>query len=852
MSPEEAQAVLDRALESGSLKQRNLIAVITGVMGAGKTCVLRQLFRLKSPDVYNSTGVAESYRGLMHHVAKVGSFKVLSNEEIHELLAPVLSSGMAAGDIYAISKKNEGEICQATEGGKPSLSHPRSFIKASFPPLLPAESHVSYKTSPFQSLSLPQNNAHTPPERSCSSEAVSSILQKTSKHSIEQDIILELVHAIDTGGQPEYMETMPCLIHNSNLTLLVLNLEQSLDAFPKVKFHKDGKEFARTFCFRLTKRQIIERLARTMQAKKCKKVGKKGFKLLVICTHRDRLFFPSWALSKVNKELKKIFIPAFKNELIVFQPPNQIAFPLNARSPDNKDQLVLKRIRECVREAGAGNEIDIPPSFLMFEQDTLMCAKKLKRDILTFSECVQVGLLLKMSQKKVKAALIYLHQHNVFLYFPKVLSNLVFTNPQVPLDFVNKVVAFSYQIDSGAHTCLPAEYGISLKNGIISKEMLQKPLSSCYIPGIYEFPQAITLFTHLRVVAAIQDPGNRQSGACVGDDNSSVHTGQKYLMPCMLPVVKNITRFLPLSPVSVFVVRFSDDCAPIGVFGGSISTLFSTHGWEICRKEDGSPQCMTHDVVTLHDPELPAQVTFLNVTRHYEVRVKAHDYATCADVCPTIRNTICLAIEATLDVMQFDSTIENAFVCPCGLSRTLAHAALPRTVKDNVHLKCSITGTPLGLANDKQTVWLSQVPTPAGVASTASVVEEQSPMPCTTTSPKPYPLEKEKERLASLEDTPTLPELINFKTQSSSINVMREIGVHYHLLGPVLLKDDNGRVTDAIKDQYHHNATLINQEILKMWLNGTGLQPINWSTLISALEQIELPTLAKTIADNLQ
>ena len=111
---------------------------------------------------------------------------------------------------------------------------------------------------------------------------------------------------------------------------------------------------------------------------------------------------------------------------------------------------------------------------------------------------------------------------------------------------------------------------------------------------------------------------SKQSGACVGDDKSDVHTSQKYLMPCMLPVVKNITRFLPLSPVSVFVMRFSDDCAPIGVFGGSISTLFSTHGWEICRKEDGSPQCMTHDVVTLRDPNLPAQVTFLNATHHYE------------------------------------------------------------------------------------------------------------------------------------------------------------------------------------------------------------------------------------------
>ena len=142
-------------------------------------------------------------------------------------------------------------------------------------------------------------------------------------------------------------------------------------------------------------------------------------------------------------------------------------------------KMKVKRLRQCVHEAGAGNEIEILPSFLMFEQDALMYTKKLKRHILTFSECVQAGLPQKMSQKEVQAALIY----------PKVLSNLVFT--QVPHDFVNKVVTFN--------SYLPAEYGISLKNGIISREMLQKPLSSCFI----EFPQAITLFTHLSVVAAI-------------------------------------------------------------------------------------------------------------------------------------------------------------------------------------------------------------------------------------------------------------------------------------------------------------------------------------------------------------
>ena len=202
--------------------------------------------------------------------------------------------------------------------------------------------------------------------------------------------------------------------------------------------------------------------------------------------------------------------------------------------------------------------------------------------------------------------------------------------------------------------------------------------------------------------------------------------------------------------------------------------------------------------------------------------------------------------------MQFDSTIENAFVCSCGLSRTLAHAAVPRTIKDNVHLKYSISGTSLGLADDRQTVWLSQVPTPAKLTNTASSVEKLSPMADTgTSSVEPHRFQKKKERLAFTEDKPTLPELIAFKTQSGSIDITEEIGTYYYKLGPLLLKDENGAVTGAIIDEYH-NAARINHEILKRWLGGTGLKPVQWSILISVLRNIKLSTLADRIADNLQ
>ena len=286
--------------------------------------------------------------------------------------------------------------------------------------------------------------------------------------------------------------------------------------------------------------------------------------------------------------------------------------------------------------------------------------------------------------------------------------------------------------------------------------------------------------------------------------------------------------------------------------------------------------------------------------------------------------------------MHFECAIEDAFPCPCKVSNTLAHAAVTCDFKDNVHLKCSISGEPLGLAeekcvvwlapvqqptqtaaagtaqsvkthihttlasrqslatttkpltteaqllqekkerlastedkstmpelrrfetslgvaDDKQIVWLSHVPTPSKVTNTASTVEEQSPMADTgTPSVESYRLQKKKERLASTEDKPTLPELIKFETQSGSINIMERIGMHYHQLGPFLLDDGDGAVTDAIINQYYHNAARINHEILKRWLGGTGLKPVQWSTLISVLRDIKLSTLADTITSNLQ
>ena len=826
---------MKEALESVRLKQRNAVAAVVGVTGAGKTCALHCVFGLQPPKRYTSTGVAErSFRGLLHRIANMGSFQLLSQREVFSFIAEAFASEESHISVDSIAKFQTESQQPGSRQASPSSSTPASLstLAASSSSASPLLS----KSSPGPSSpEITSCDEQLPVEESFAKSAMIDFVQVTTRS--KREFVVELLHMIDTGGQPEFMEVMPCLIHNSDLTILVLNLEQPLDAYPKVAFHRDGKGFKRFLPSALTHRQIIKQLARTMQAKICIKVGGHGSKLIVIGTHYDCIWpwKRSAMLAAVNMELKSIFVPAFKNELIPYRSLDEIIYPVDARTPKHQ---VFEQIRQDIKKADIGVEIQMPPAYFMFEQDAILRANTLGRQVLSLDECFSIGAPLKMSPDVVEEALEYLHQNNIFLYFPTILPKLVFIDPQVPLDFVNKVVAFGYKVKCRDFPGLPVEYEILLQNGTISEEMLQhESLSSCFVPGLYESHHAIKLFTHLCVLAPLSESDPALHDREVKHSNKpalepNVSSTRKFLMPCMLQDLKDISKFLPKSLVATFVVRFSNDCAPNGVFGGSLSTLLSSHGWEICSKKDGSPQCLAHNTVTLHDPKMPAQITYVNATRHYEVYVKADDMVAYASVCPMIRNAIFSAIQTTFEVMHFDETIEDAFLCCCKENASLSHAALPCTFHQRIYLKCSISGEPLGPADDKHKVWLSAEPT-------------------TPAQPKAQP-QKPKERLPATEDRPTLPQLTYFKTRSGSINITEQIGTSYRSLGPHLLEDANGAVTQSIRDQYHHDAATINYEILQRWIQGKGMQPVQWSTLIDVLKKIELSVLAKKIEDNLQ
>ena len=225
--------------------------------------------------------------------------------------------------------------------------------------------------------------------------------------------------------------------------------------------------------------------------------------------------------------------------------------------------------------------------------------------VLSFDECVQIGTELKMNHD-IQAALIYFHRHNIFLYFQDVLPNLVFLTPQVPLDFVNAIVAFSYKVKSGAIPALKAKFVCFCNEGIITEEMLHdhKSLSSCFVPGIYESQHAIMLFHHIYTIAELtneeplaisQHLFTRPSRL---GQKSSMLRRREYLMMSLLADKKDIEDYLPSpSKVAPLVIHFSCGCVPNGCFGNVISHI-SKYNWKVCQMEQGKPAYRIHGLIS--------------------------------------------------------------------------------------------------------------------------------------------------------------------------------------------------------------------------------------------------------------
>ena len=174
---------------------------------------------------------------------------------------------------------------------------------------------------------------------------------------------------------------------------------------------------------------------------------------------------------------------------------------------------------------------------------------------------------------------------------------------------------------------------------------------------------------------------------------------------CLLPPIpdENLGQYIPSSADMVpLVVKFTDDCVPLGCFGSIISCLLSFYNWDIFRNnDDDSPECLAHNIAMLACPTPTdyLKIVLVDTADYIEVHVNK------AENLPQVRKEIFGAITKVFDIMRItDSEIEvsPAFLCPCEeVSRP--HMVSLDEVDSKQYLDCSKKKWK-GEAQDKYTI----------------------------------------------------------------------------------------------------------------------------------------------------
>ena len=87
---------------------------------------------------------------------------------------------------------------------------------------------------------------------------------------------------------------------------------------------------------------------------------------------------------------------------------------------------------------------------------------------------------------------------------------------------------------------------------------------------------------------------------------------------------------------------------------------------------------------------------------------------------------------------------------------------------------------------------------------------------------------------------PTLPELL-------CLEILEGVGPNYITFGVLLLNDKTGSRVMALKKECQGVAHDVLLRILQEWLEGKGLGPVTWETLVQTLRNTKLFTLADSV-----
>ena len=683
----------EEAMENGYVECTMTTCAVTGAAGSGKSHTMYLSLNEDPPDVRQSTGLLEPVRALS---TVVGSSESGSSEWSRVDEDKLL--GIVAGTTSVANAEEQPAV--QTSPSLPDYSTAEVSFSTSVPLTTPDIDTGTPPSSQTQDHSTHTCTAEQPeissngeiPEQVSKSEQASLIdelltklaglLQKpVGKRRVTK---LDFLYFLDSGGQPQFHELLPSFVPNLSTILFVLKLSEKLDHHPEIKYYQEGKSVC-SYQSPYSHEQILKHCIRALQPenRSIKSGSSNSPHVAVVGTHRDlESLCEGETREEKNQKLLDLLQPRFGDSLIFYDRLKELIFPVNAKSPSQKDKAVAGKLRENIIRS-APKPVQIPLSWFLLEQVLRKLAKQSGTGIMHIDKCREIASRLRIKPSAFDAALKYLVSLNLFLYYPTVLPAVVFCVPQVFLDKINELVQHHHFLCGGSSILPGSDESTEAKKvlsgsgwirfqkyGVFRESYLADTFSSHY-SNLFTPADFLELLEFLLIAGKV----------------NTTEIDPEYIMPSLLPVLESDDldnhRCHPVkSHAAPLLVHFPDEWPASGVFCSFLASLLSTEDWKVMMNETtNEPTCVYRNCFQFEHPRMPGSITLIDSfdRGYFEVHVNA-PLEECIKYCREIRKSVFAALPPKAPVQA-----EVASFCPNSDTRcpsSLHHAYLKKLSQD--------------------------------------------------------------------------------------------------------------------------------------------------------------------------
>ena len=631
--------------------------IVEGSAGVGKTCLLNLLLKRPHPQERHSTGCTERAIRVIRVGKKRGKWNEISSEEFEKMIAevvPVLyeelrGRGQGKGETNKVVSESKMEV-----EGEVGIREGEERVVGV----------VEVRESKGDGGQEVTKSKRTVNCKVVIEEVTKRLLGsgKTSRQLLDT----ELIYLTDTGGQQPFWDLIPIFTYDTSATIFVHRLCEELDEHPLNDLYQRGQQVGPSQRATLTTAQAFKTMLRGMHE------GGRHSKIITVGTHRDLAGECKETLTEKNNKLVAIASSNFKRDVVYRNEGlKEVVFPVNTKAPEEVDRKEGEKIRTSIEKGATQHEIPIWWFILQMILEDL--ARKLGRDVLSKEECLHVSDLLGFSEAELNAALSFLDRLNIFLFKETVLPTAVFTNPQVPLDKLSKLVEKQYHLKAAeadpskaADLAMTGDWQRFRDQGVFTLQMLQE-FESHYLEGVFTARDFLLLLEKLLVIAPLS--------------STEPLSTTEYFFPAVLSMMpeSQVSEFLSsrrAGDIAALAVEFPTGWAPPGVFCCSVCHLQSHSHWEVVHRPhstpDGSPDSLTQvfrNSITFTRRGRPGSVTFIDNLAFFVVGVNVDtkmERDELVELCQLVQSDLFAAVKAGLEKTHHsDSNPELSILCPC-------------------------------------------------------------------------------------------------------------------------------------------------------------------------------------------